>query len=99
MHQGVLSDLLTEQLGVGWEARDRRHSERARFEITGVPESLMADFSQRVEQIEASKDDLIEAFVAGHGRRPTGVEIVRLRQQATIATRPAKNHRSLAEMS
>ncbi|MGO8875277.1 MAG: MobF family relaxase [Acidimicrobiales bacterium] len=99
MHQGVLSDLLTEQLGVGWEARDRRHSERARFEITGVPESLMADFSQRVEQIEASKDDLIEAFVAGHGRRPTGVEIVRLRQQATIATRPAKNHRSLAEMT
>ena len=59
----------------------------------------MAEFSQRVEQIEASKDDLIEAFVADHGRRPTGVEIVRLRQQATIATRPAKTHRSLAEMT
>ena len=99
MHQGVLSDLLTERLGVGWEARDRRHSERARWEITGVPEDLMAEFSQRVEQIEHSKDDLIEAFVADHGRRPTGVEIVRLRQQATIATRPAKTHRSLAEMT
>jgi conjugative relaxase-like TrwC/TraI family protein len=99
MHQGVLSDLLTKRLGVGWEARDRRHSERARFEITGVPESLMAEFSQRVEQIEASKDELIEAFVADHGRHPTGVEIVRLRQQATIATRPAKSHRSLAEMT
>ena len=37
MHQGVLSDLLTEALGVGWDARDRRHSERARWEITGVP--------------------------------------------------------------
>ena len=61
MHQGVLSDLLTERLGVGWDARDGRHSERARFEITGVPESLMAEFSQRVEQIEASKDELIEA--------------------------------------
>jgi conjugative relaxase-like TrwC/TraI family protein len=99
MHQGVLSDLLTKRLGVGWDARDRRHSERSRWEITGVPESLMAEFSQRVEQIEASKDDLIEAFVADHGRRPTGVEIVRLRQRATIATRPAKTHRSLAEMT
>jgi conjugative relaxase-like TrwC/TraI family protein len=99
MHQGVLSDLLTRRLGVGWDARDRRHSERARWEISGVPESLMAEFSQRVEQIERSKDDLIEAFVADHGRQPTGVEILRLRQQATIATRPAKSHRSLAEMS
>ncbi|MGC9962096.1 MAG: MobF family relaxase [Acidimicrobiales bacterium] len=99
LHQGVLSDLLTRRLGVGWEARDRRHSERARFEIAGVPESLMAEFSQRVAQIEASKDDLIESFVADHGRQPTGVEIVRLRQQATIATRPAKSHRSLAEMT
>jgi conjugative relaxase-like TrwC/TraI family protein len=99
MHQGVLSDLLTKRLGVGWNARDRRHSERTHWEITGVPETLMAGFSQRVEQIERSKDDLIEAFVADHGRQPTGVEIVRLRQQATIATRPAKSHRSLSEMT
>jgi len=99
MHQGVLSDLLTSRLGVGWEARSHRHSERARWEITGVPEALMAEFSQRVEQIENSKDELIEAFVADHGRRPTGVEIVRLRQQATIATRPAKTDRSLSEMT
>ncbi len=99
MHQGVLSDLLTKRLGVGWDARARRHSERTHWEITGVPETLMAEFSQRVEQIERSKDDLIEAFVADHGRQPTGVEIVRLRQQATIATRPAKSHRSLSEMT
>jgi conjugative relaxase-like TrwC/TraI family protein len=99
MHQGVLADLLTKRLGAGWDARDRRHSERACFEITGVPENLMAEFSQRVEQIEASKDDLIEAFVADHGRRPKGVEIVRLRQQATIATRPTKTHRTLTEMT
>jgi conjugative relaxase-like TrwC/TraI family protein len=99
MHQGVLSDVLTERLGVGWDARDRPHSERVRWEITGVPEGLMGAFSQRVEQIERSKDDMIEAFVADHGRRPTGVEIVRLRQVATIATRPAKTHRRLGEMT
>ena len=47
LHQGVLSDLLTAELGVGWEARGRRHSSKPRYEITGVPESLMAEFSQR----------------------------------------------------
>ena len=99
MHQGILSDLLTERLGIGWDARDRRHSERSRWEISGVPEALMGEFSQRVEQIERSKDDMIDAFVADHGRRPTGVEIVRLRQVATITTRPAKTHRRLGEMT
>ena len=37
LHQGVLSDYLTEALGVGWDARGRRHSVRPRWEITGVP--------------------------------------------------------------
>ena len=39
LHQGVLSDLLTSALGVGWEARGRRHSAKPRYEITGVAES------------------------------------------------------------
>jgi conjugative relaxase-like TrwC/TraI family protein len=99
MHQGVLSDLLTERLEVGWDARDRRHSKRARWEIAGVPERLMGEFSQRVEQIERSKDDMIDAFITDHGRHPTGVEIVRLRQVATITTRPAKTYRRLGEMT
>jgi conjugative relaxase-like TrwC/TraI family protein len=99
MHQGVLSDLLTEALGVGWDARTRHHSDRARWEITGVPEQLMREFSQRADQIDAHKVDLIAAFVTHNGRQPTGVEVIRLRQQATLATRPAKTHRSLAEMT
>jgi conjugative relaxase-like TrwC/TraI family protein len=58
LHQGVLSDLLTNALGVGWEARDRRHSSRHRFEIEGVEEALMAEFSRRSEQIAAQADVL-----------------------------------------
>jgi conjugative relaxase-like TrwC/TraI family protein len=99
MYQGVLSDYLTEALGVGWEARSRRHSDQPRWEITGVPERLLREFSQRAGQIERSKDELIAEFVAAHRRQPTGVEIIRLRQQATIATRPDKVHRNLAEMT
>ena len=74
LHQGVLSDLLTAELGVGWEARGRRHSTKPRYEITGVPESLMAEFSQRSEQIAARGDELNSSFVDAHGRRPTVVE-------------------------
>ena len=99
LHQGVLSDLLTAELGVGWEARERRHSSKPRYEITGVPEALMAEFSQRSEQIAARGDELNSSFVDAHGRRPTVVETMRLRQVATIATRPEKTHRSLAELT
>jgi conjugative relaxase-like TrwC/TraI family protein len=99
LHQGVLSDLLTAELGVGWEARGRRHSTKPRYEITEVPEALMAEFSQRSEQIAARGEELNSSFVAAHGRQPTVVETMRLRQVATIATRPQKTHRSLAELT
>ncbi|MGO9878781.1 MAG: MobF family relaxase [Acidimicrobiales bacterium] len=99
LHQGVLSDLLTAELGVGWEARGRRHSSKPRYEIAGVPEALMAEFSQRSEQIAARGDELNSSFVDAHGRQPTVVETMRLRQVATIATRPQKTHRSLTELT
>ena len=99
LHQGALSDLLTAELGVGWEARGRRHSDKPRYEITGVPESLMAEFSQRSEQIATRGGELNSSFVAAHGRQPTVVEGMHLRQVATIATRPQKTHRSLAELT
>ncbi len=99
LHQGVLSDLLTEALGVGWEARSRRHSTKARYEIEGVEEALMAEFSKRAGQIAEHKEHLRARFAAAHGRAPTAVEQMRLAQQATLATRPGKSHRSLAELT
>jgi len=99
MHQGVLSDFLTGALGVGWDARRRRHTDTPRWEIAGVPEALMREFSQRAEQIAGYKDRLRADFVAARGRTPTAVEDMRLHQQATLATRPDKEHRSLAQMT
>jgi conjugative relaxase-like TrwC/TraI family protein len=99
LHQGVLSDLLTEALGVGWDARGRRHSVKPRYEITGVEETLMAEFSQRAEQIAVHKDVLRAEFVAAHGRRATPVEDMRLHQTAALATRPKKTHASLAVLT
>ena len=99
LHQGVLADMLTEALGVGWDARGRRHSTRPKYEITGVPDRLLAEFSRRSAQVEEAKDELVASFVAAHGRQPTHVEVLRMRQQATLATRPDKQHRSLGEMT
>lgn len=99
LHQGVLSDLLTELLGVGWEGRERRHSEHRRWEIAGVPEALVTEFSKRSEQVEKRTAELVADFRAAHGRRPATVETMRLAQQATLETRPAKEHRSLADMT
>ncbi len=84
---------------MGWDTRSRRHSTRPKFEITGVPDALMAEFSKRSAQVEEAKDELVAAFVSGHGRQPTNVEVLRMRQRATLATRPDKAHRSLAEMT
>jgi conjugative relaxase-like TrwC/TraI family protein len=99
LHQGVLCDLLTSALGVGWEARGRRHSQRARYEITGVPESLMAEFSRRSVQIAAHSEILRAEFISAHGRSATAVEDMRLHHQATISTRPDKTKHSLSELT
>jgi conjugative relaxase-like TrwC/TraI family protein len=99
LHQGVLSDLLTKELGWGWDGRARRHSEQLRFEVTGVPEALMAEFSQRSAAIVERKTVLIGEFVAAYGRQPTNVEVLDLRRRATLETRPAKEHHGLADMT
>ena len=99
LHQGVLSDLLTETLGWGWDGRSRRHSEQLRFEVTGVSEALMAEFSQRSVAIEERKTELITQFALAHGRHPTSVEVLEIRRRATLETRTAKEHHSLAEMT
>ena len=99
LHQGVLSDLLTDSLGWGWDGRSRRHSEQLRFEVTGVSEALMAEFSQRSVAIEERKTALVGQFALAHGRQPRSVEVLELRRRATLETRPNKQHHSLAEMT
>jgi conjugative relaxase-like TrwC/TraI family protein len=95
LHEGVLSDLLTERLGWGWDERARQHSPVPRHDVTGVPDLLIAEFSQRSQQLEIAKSAHISAFVSQHGRQPTAAEVLRMRQRATLETRPDKDHRSL----
>ncbi|WP_346234295.1 MobF family relaxase [Parafrigoribacterium mesophilum] len=98
-YNAVLADHLTRVLGVGWERRDRGRDRTLAWEIARVPEELIEEFSSRSRDINVEADRLIDKHVAEHGRRPAGETIVKLRAQATLSTRPAKQVRSLAELT
>jgi len=98
-YNALLADHLTRTLGVGWERRDRGRDRNPVWEIAGVPEGLVEAFSSRSHAIEQETARLIDAYVEQHGRQPTPTTIIKLRAQATLATRPAKTLRSLAELT
>jgi len=99
LHEAVFSDHLTRALGVGWERRPRGRDRNPAWEVATVPQSLVEEFSGRSHDINTETDRLIEAYVANHGRRPRPATIMKLRAQATIATRPEKHVHSLADLT
>ena len=98
-YNAVLADRLTRTLGLGWQTRQRGRNRNPAWEIQGVDEALIGEFSSRSHDIDAEKDRLVATHIAQHGRRPSAKTIIRLRQQATLATRPAKQVKSLAELT
>jgi len=99
MHQGVLSDLLTGELGWDWAAHTRRSSTTPKWEVAGVSTRLMDEFSQRTAAILSAKDRLIAQFEVDHHRAPTDVEVLKLRQTATLSTRRAKQSLGLGDLT
>ncbi|MFV0307090.1 MAG: MobF family relaxase [Desertimonas sp.] len=98
-YNAVLADHLTRILGVGWDQRERGRDRNPAWEITGVGDELVEAFSSRSHAIEVEKDRLISAYVAEHGREPSATTVIKLRAQATLATRPDKIVRSLADLT
>jgi conjugative relaxase-like TrwC/TraI family protein len=99
MYNAVLADHLTRVLKVDWEARQRGRNRNPAWEIQGVTQPLVEEFSSRVFDIDAETDRLIADHTARHHRRPSKQTIIRLRQQAALTTRPPKQTRSLAELT
>ncbi|NED99291.1 MobF family relaxase [Phytoactinopolyspora halotolerans] len=99
LYDTLLADNVTNRLGVGWEQRGNPvKAKNQSWEIAGVPDELIASFSRRAHGIESVKDDLVAAYRASHGRDPDDATVLRLRQQATYATRPAKQFRPLVSL-
>jgi hypothetical protein len=59
----------------------------------------MEEFSQRTAAIVGAKDRLIAQFEEDHGRAPTDVEVIKLRQTATLSTRRAKKGVGLGDLT
>lgn len=99
LHEALFADELARELGVQWAQRERGRDRHPAWAIATVPESLVTEFSTRSRHIDAETDRLIDAFVDARGHRPGSVTIMKLRAQATLATRPAKEVRSLADLT
>ncbi|MCU1678887.1 MAG: conjugal transfer protein, partial [Frankiales bacterium] len=99
LHESLFADAMARSLGVGWEMRERGRDRHPAWAISSVPDALVAEFSTRSRRIDVETDELIEAYVGRHGRRPNPVTIMKLRAQATLSTRPAKHVRSLTELT
>ncbi|MFE2773833.1 MobF family relaxase [Microbacterium resistens] len=99
LHEAVFADHLTRAFGVGWEAREMGRDRNPAWAISAVPEKLVVDFSSRSRQIEQEKNRLIAEYVERHGRQPSPTTVIKLRAQATLATRPEKQVRSLADLT
>ncbi|WP_313556154.1 MobF family relaxase [Miniimonas arenae] len=98
-YNAVLADHLARDLGLAWERRDRGERRNPGFELAVVPQVLVEEFSSRSRDIETRTDELITAYRDRHGRSPSRRTILRLRQEATLETRPDKQVRSLAELT
>jgi hypothetical protein len=84
----VTEQHLARALGVEFKMRP---DGKAR-EIVGIDRAVMDLFSSRRRAITAKTSKLVAAFEARFGREPNALELSRLQQQATFATRRAKTH-------
>lgn len=99
LHEAVFGDHLSRALGVEWEQRERGRDRNPSWAIPTVPEELVAEFSSRSRHIDVEAHRLVEDWADAHGRQPSNATIIRLRQQATLTTRPKKEVRSLADLT
>ncbi|KQY48319.1 hypothetical protein ASD18_12200 [Cellulomonas sp. Root137] len=98
VYDALMADELARRLPVGWGWRQRGARRSPRLEVEGVADALMGEFSTRSNRIDEAMTDEVARFAATHGRTPNRIEITRLRQQVTRATRPTKHVRPLGEL-
>src|SRR5690625_2654877 len=97
LYNAILADRITSTLGVDWEARERDRDRNQDWELAPGTEGLIEEFFSRSREIEEETGRLIDAYSQKHGRVPSATTILKLRAQATLATRPAKQVHSLAD--
>jgi conjugative relaxase-like TrwC/TraI family protein len=86
VYDAALRAELTARLGVTWGRVVDGHAD-----IVGIPDQLLAEFSQRSIQVEDKLRELIARWAADHdGADPDARTIARLERAAVVASRPGK---------
>ncbi|RYV49540.1 MobF family relaxase [Pengzhenrongella frigida] len=98
VYDNLVADDLARRLPVSWGWRSRGAKRSPAFEVAGVGDDLLAAFSTRSTQIDQAMTSAVAQFMADHGRSPNRIEITRLRQVATRATRPDKHVHNLGDL-
>lgn len=92
-YNGLLFDQLGRDLGTEAEVRTPTSAiHNFSFELSGVDDELIREFSSRSRPIDIEAARLIQDWSETHGREPSNAVKLKLRQQATLSTRTAKNH-------
>ncbi|MDR1387368.1 MAG: relaxase domain-containing protein, partial [Propionibacteriaceae bacterium] len=81
---------LEEEMGLSFRPVFNRPDTPPVWEIDGIDDALIAEFSARRREILVCEEQLTAQFRAEHGRLPTAEEGYRLAQTATLRTRPDK---------
>lgn len=91
-YNGLLFDALKASLGTDTEIRTPTHNtHNPSQQLTGIPEALVREFSNRSRLIDVETDRLVSKWTEDHGGPPSATTVVKLRQQATLSTRVSKD--------
>lgn len=98
LYDDLLADHLAAVLPVSFSWRSRGQRRTPAHEIDGITDPVLAEFSTRSTDIDGALTTAMTDFRTRYGRYPTRPEVLRLRQTATLTTRPAKASRRLLDM-
>ena len=90
-YNGLLFDVLHEELGTDTDIRNPVTTTlNPSQQLTGIDEELIREFSNRSRLINLETDRLVAEWNKEHGHSPSATTTIKLRQQATLATRAPK---------
>lgn len=98
LYDSMLADELSRRLPVEWGMRDRGERRNPAFEITGIGEDLLAEFSTRSAQIHDAELAWADDFHTTRGRSPSRTETLKARQHFARVTRPPKTLHRLGDL-
>lgn len=89
LYNARVQQYITELTGLQFEARSLNGKQPV-HEIVGIDDEMVRAFSSRRGEISAALEQVTAKFVEEHGYAPSEKQLIQLAQQATLATRPAK---------